>query len=122
MGSQKKKNIKPVVGRILVPPYDDSDFTIIGHWDENEKKFTPVSSEIMNRFIQAQWRGYKLLPLKINVRKTLMDGELHSYRAFGSEKEERTIVFIDTEDILMPTYEEFITKQDKKTFETIMES
>jgi len=84
------------------------------------KKFTPLNEEVMNRFIQAQWEGFKALPIVVNVNKTEMDGELHVYRASViTRKEVRTILFIDYQDVVMPTYKDLVSKQNQREFEQL---
>ena len=122
METRKKKNIKPVIARILAPPYDEGEYATIGHWDENEKKFTSLNDEVMDRFIQAQWEGFKAFPMVVNIKKTEMDGELHVYRALGViHREERTILFIDHQDITMPTYKDLIDGQNKRDVEHLID-
>jgi len=106
MEERRKENIMPVEGMICIPPYEKNTHSIIGHWDEDKKLFIPIGDEIMDRFIKAQWNGYKNFPLIINVGNTEIDGELRTYRSASPSTSERTILHITEENIIMPAYKD----------------
>jgi len=106
MKRPRKKNIKAVEGLIYTPPYGEYIYSVIGHWDVNEKEFVAVSDQMMDRLIKAHWRALKKLPLIINIGETEVDGEYRSYRAANEDVNERTIINITEDNIVMPNYED----------------
>lgn len=116
---QIKPNRTHVIAQVVVPPYDELDFTTIGEWDERDKKFIPKSNDLMNRFIQAQWRSYKHLPLIVDIMKTAIDGEHPVYRSLSDKPSERTIIYITKEDMMIPTYEQLLEKEKAKKYKNL---
>jgi hypothetical protein len=88
---KKNNNLKNIMEKNLTPVEGIGGENIIGHWDELNNKFIPISDEVLEKFIKYKWYIHPILPLIIQITKEKIDGVYHTYRSFGTNNE-RTII------------------------------
>lgn len=74
--------------------------TVIGHWNEDENVFYPLSTSVMNEQIKQHIESFPIFPIIIQVKREKdEDGKYYTYRNI-CPPDERSIVVITNEDII----------------------
>lgn len=85
----EKENFKPVLGF--------GSQRIIGHWDEINQRFIPVSEEVMFEAEKEFLNGNDIFPFAVRIMDTNVNECYPTYRAIGAKPEDPRVIIYRTQ-------------------------